>query len=358
MHNFKSRIFFLALLFMVPNLLVLADDTPKHLTVGYKIAAPFIMEQEGGTPTGIAFELWQQMSAKLGYTQDLRKLPLVELLDGVSSGQIDLAVAAITVTPEREAVMDFTQPYFHTGLGIVVSGKDGNPWLSVLRSFFSFGFLKVVLSLAGLLLTVGIVMWLMERRQNPDQFGGPAHEGIRSGLWWSAVTMTTVGYGDKYPVTPGGRFVGMIWMFAGIILISSFTAAISSSLTVQQIDSRVRSVDDLQNAQIATVKGAAAESVLAKRHMRFRPVEDVEEGLAMLASGRIDAFIHDRPILEYQISRQHDENIKLLPDVFATQTYAFALPEGSAEFEAINRALLEVLQSPEWDEILYRYLGR
>jgi CubicO group peptidase (beta-lactamase class C family) len=47
--------------------------------------------------------------------------------------------------------------------------------------------------------------------------------GIGIGIWWATVTMTTVGYGDKAPMTPGGRIVGLIWMFVGVITISGFT---------------------------------------------------------------------------------------------------------------------------------------
>ncbi|MFH7563901.1 MULTISPECIES: ion channel [Oceanimonas] len=44
-----------------------------------------------------------------------------------------------------------------------------------------------------------------------------------------------MGYGDKAPVTFAGRLVGLIWMFAGMIMVASFTAAITSSLTVNNL---------------------------------------------------------------------------------------------------------------------------
>jgi len=57
--------------------------------------------------------------------------------------------------------------------------------------------------------------------------------------------MTTVGYGDKAPVTLAGRVVGLLWMPASIILISGFTAAIASALTVGQLDHSISGLDDL-----------------------------------------------------------------------------------------------------------------
>jgi voltage-gated potassium channel len=47
-------------------------------------------------------------------------------------------------------------------------------------------------------------------------------------LWWSYVTITTVGYGDKFPVTTGGRIIGVLLMTAGVGLFGTFTAFVSS----------------------------------------------------------------------------------------------------------------------------------
>lgn len=47
-------------------------------------------------------------------------------------------------------------------------------------------------------------------------------------IWWALVTVTTVGYGDKYPVTTEGRFIGVILMFVGVGLFGTFTAFVSS----------------------------------------------------------------------------------------------------------------------------------
>ncbi|MEJ0058022.1 MAG: potassium channel family protein [Bacteroidota bacterium] len=53
-------------------------------------------------------------------------------------------------------------------------------------------------------------------------------------MWWSYVTITTVGYGDKFPVTTGGRIVAAILMTAGVGLFGTFTAYISSLLLVEK----------------------------------------------------------------------------------------------------------------------------
>jgi voltage-gated potassium channel len=54
-------------------------------------------------------------------------------------------------------------------------------------------------------------------------------------VWWILVTMTTVGYGDKVPITPGGRLIGVLIMFFGVALLSLFTATISSVFVTKKI---------------------------------------------------------------------------------------------------------------------------
>jgi voltage-gated potassium channel len=60
-----------------------------------------------------------------------------------------------------------------------------------------------------------------------DGGGGPI-ESFGDSLWWAATTVTTVGYGDTYPVTPAGRGVGVILMLAGITLFGTITANLAA----------------------------------------------------------------------------------------------------------------------------------
>ena len=55
-------------------------------------------------------------------------------------------------------------------------------------------------------------------------------------LWWAIVTVTTVGYGDRYPVTEGGRAVAVILMLVGIGLIGVLTATVASVFIKEHTD--------------------------------------------------------------------------------------------------------------------------
>ena len=90
--------------------------------------------------------------------------------------------------------------------------------------------LRVFLAIA-IVMTVGAaVVFFFEKDQNPEHF-----ESIYHAVWWALVTMTTVGYGDKVPMTVGGRLAGVVIMFSGVALVSMFTATISSIYVARKI---------------------------------------------------------------------------------------------------------------------------
>ncbi len=65
--------------------------------------------------------------------------------------------------------------------------------------------------------------------------GEKSFTGFWVSVWWAVVTMTTTGYGDFYPVTPLGRIIGSIAMLTGLVLVSFFTATISSLFVAAKI---------------------------------------------------------------------------------------------------------------------------
>lgn len=80
---------------------------------------------------------------------------------------------------------------------------------------------------AGVLLVFGATsLYMLEGQTQPDQFGS-----IPRALWWSVVTMTTIGYGDVYPVTPLGRLAASVVAFGGIGLIALPTGILAAAFS-------------------------------------------------------------------------------------------------------------------------------
>jgi ABC-type amino acid transport substrate-binding protein len=301
-------------------------------------------------------ELWEAASAELGWQTEFIEMGLVAMLEAVARGEVDAAAGALTITAPREVTMDFSHPFLSSGLAIAVPRDAGGGWLNVVARLFSGRFLHIVATLGGLLLAVGVLVWLMERRRN-SQFGGSPLRGIGSGLWWSAVTMTTVGYGDKAPQTVGGRTVAIVWMFASVIVISSFTAAIATALTIGELGGKVRDKDDLGRVRVVTVAGSTSAAYLEGKRHAFRTSDDLDEALRVLAEGRADAVVYDEPILRYRVEEAFKESLTVLPGSFERQDYGIAMPSDSSLREPLNRGLLRLLYEPDWRSRLADFSG-
>jgi ABC-type amino acid transport substrate-binding protein len=331
---------------------VSAQEAP--LIVGVRVAPPFVTQQEGGYG-GTLIELFEDIAAELGWRYEYREVGLKELLEGVEGGDFDLGLGAITVNAEREAAIDFSHPVTSSGLAIATRMESRAGWQAVLSALLSPQFLRIAGGMFLLLFLLGSLVWLAERRRNPEQFGGSATDGIASGFWWAAVTMTTVGYGDKAPVTLIGRLLALVWMISALIVVSTFTAAITSALTVGQLSNRIQSADDLNGKRLLSVTDSTSAKWLAERQLQAELFADVDQALDRLSRGKADAVIHDEPLLRWSIERRHSGRLETLPLILQRQDYAIALPSNSPLREALNRALLKRVGSSKWaDQLRHR----
>jgi len=98
------------------------------------------------------------------------------------------------------------------------------------RSLFRNRLFWIVALIVMVVLISGNVILIFERAPDREEFKSPA-----DGIWWAVVTLTTVGYGDHFPVTGAGRALGVVLMFSSIILVSLFTATVSSIFVARKI---------------------------------------------------------------------------------------------------------------------------
>ena len=333
-----------------------AQQTP--LKVGITEVPPFVMQTDDGRWEGISIDLWEEIAAGLGREFEWVPMSFDELLTAVENAEIDAAVGALTMTADREERFDFSHPFFQTGLSIAVPSVPEQSLLGSLKALVSWQFLSAVLALGALLLGVGFVLWLVERHRNPEQFGGSTAQGIGSSFWWAAVTMTTVGYGDKAPVTLAGRLIGLVWMFAGLIMVASFTAAITASLTVSNLRTGIQGINDLPGKVVASIANTASQRYLEDARIRHQTYPDLTAAMTSVASGETDAIVYDRALMQYRNLQLGPQKLTILPGVFGEQLYALALPDSSSLRATISQQILRVTESDDWAGIQAAYLGR
>jgi ABC-type amino acid transport substrate-binding protein len=328
----------------------------RELLIATKEAAPFAMKAPDGRWQGISIDLWDRVADQLHLRYRFVEVATVQdLIAATSKGEVDAAVAAVTVTAARAQTSDFTQPYYQSGLGVAVAGGVAN-WLPMVRTFVSPRFLQAILGLLAIALIVGVLVWLFERRHN-NHFGGTPAQGLTSGIWWSAVAMTQAGAAQGAPSSLPGRLLAIVWMIVSIITLAVFTGGVTSAITTHQLQGLVRNVEDLRSLRVGVVDGSSSVDFLSQQRIAYHGFVDPSSGLNAVRAGRIDAFVYDRPLLGW-IVRENFPTLQVLGLTFDRQNYAIALPPNSTLRVPLDVALLEAVTSEWWRQVLYRYLGQ
>ena len=337
------------------------DGIPKvkdTLVIGYNISPPFTLLKDG-LPDGLSYRLWRKLlRGNQEFHLIYKQLPLDSLLLGLRNNEVDIAISPITITSKRNAYIDYSVPYYISNSGALIKAKNNERrWSSIAKTIFSWKFFKFIFLGLILLVIFGIIVWLFERKANKEEFGH-GMRGIWNSIWWSAVTMTTVGYGDKTPRTLGGRLVGLLWMFIGIILVSIVTASITSSLTIIKMEINSENMAEYKNKPIATVKNSATERWLIDNSFsNVKRYHTYQEMIQALRDDKVFLAAYDEPLLRYIVQNDRDNELVLLKAKYNFSMYAFGFNKNlSKEFEKeISSRILKVIESKEWKELLYEF---
>jgi ABC-type amino acid transport substrate-binding protein len=188
-------------------------------------------------------------------------------------------------------------------------------------------------------------------------FGDGPVEGLGNGIWWAAVTMTTVGYGDKAPRTLGGRAVAILFMLASILVISSLTAGITTWSTLEGLSGTVHGVRDLPGLRVGALADSRSLSSLGERGIVALPFANERDGLKALVDGQVDAFVFNVLVLRHLARTEFPGRVRVLPGTFDRYQVKMAIPTGSPLREPLNRALLAIVEGSEWNRRVERYIG-
>ncbi len=327
------------------------------LRVVVKEAPPFVWRDVDEKWAGLTLDLWRRITVEAELPPSTyEERTQQELLEDVEAGRADVGLGAISVTAARERRLDFSHPFFTTGLG-VAEGAEGTQvsiW-SHLKALLARGLGYLVGGLLLLLLVVGVLITWAERRSNPTFREVDRRRATGLGMWWAVVL--ALGNKSIFPRTTLGRVLALVMMVGSVLLLSVFVGAMASVMTVSQLEVGIQGPEDLRRYRVATVAGTTSEEFLTRSLVAHQAEETVGQALDLLAQSMVDLVVYDRPLLLHLAKSRRQAKIRVLPIVFEPQDYAIALSPDSELREVVNRALLEIRGTRWWREQRFLHLG-
>ncbi|MDY0190738.1 MAG: transporter substrate-binding domain-containing protein [Desulfuromonas sp.] len=217
------------------------------LTVGIDTnLQPFSYKNSSGEYVGFDIDIWQAIAHKLGLAYEFRPMEFDKILPALQNGTLGAAIAAITINAQREQIVDFSYPYFDSGLSIMVTAERQN--------IYGIGALE-----------------------------------------------------DKIIATKRG-----------------------------------------------TTSATFVSNILKKDVLLSN---DIETAYQAVLTGTADAAIYDAPALLYFIRTQGQDKLKSVGPRYQKQSYGIAFPQNSPLREQVSVALLQIIESGEYDTISRKWFG-
>ncbi|XP_042505802.1 glutamate receptor 3.7-like [Macadamia integrifolia] len=276
-----------------------------------------------------------------------------ELVRMVAEDVFDGVIGDIAIVTNRTKIVDFTQPYVATGLVIVapISNNKSSAWV-FLRPFT----VEMWCTTAAFFVLIGVVIWILEHRVNKDFRGPPSRQLITMFLFSFATLFKT---NQEYTMSTLGRIVMMIWLFVLMVITSSYTASLTSFLTIQQLSSPITGIDGLiaSRLPIGYQVGSFAESYLkdslnipSSRLVSLGTPEEYGRALQHGPSnGGVAAIVDELPYLELFLSKQ--AGFGIIGQMFTKNGWGFAFQRGSPLAVDMSTAILRLSESGKLQEI-------
>jgi polar amino acid transport system substrate-binding protein len=337
-----------------------APPSGATLKVGTRVLPPFVTRDDAGKLDGFSIELWNAIAARTGIASEYVVAGNVgDLLADVSAGKTDLGIAAISITAERERIFDFSQPMFDGGLQIAVAAtpsRDSDPISAFLGFVLSKSFLEIIAVILILMLVPAPFIWLVERRTGQELLDARTPLGqFGQAIWWSICALG--GQAQDMPSRTIGRMIAVPWLMFAVLFASYFTAAVTTRMTVKQLERGIEGPQDLPGRSLVTVANSTAAAWLRSHSLAATEVRDIETAVQMIVSGDAQAVIYDAPVLAYLASHDKRGLVKTVGRIFKPQHYGVVFLPGAALRRTVDEALLHLKETGEYQSMKQKWFA-
>ncbi|XP_043691949.1 glutamate receptor 3.4-like isoform X2 [Telopea speciosissima] len=347
------------------------NGQPLRIGVPYRVTYKQFLAKDNG-PSGVRGFCIDVFEAAVGllhypvqqtyilYGNGSRNPSYDELVHMIIENKFDAVVGDITITTNRTRILDFTQPYVESGLIVVTPVKVIKSTAWAFLKPFTFQMWCVT---GAFFLFVGAVVWILEHRINAE-FRGPPRQQLVTVFWFSFSTMFFSH--RENTLSTLGRFVLLIWLFVVLIINSSYTASLTSILTVQQLSSRIEGIDSLISSSdpIGIQDGSFARNYLIDElniaESRIKSLKSEESYLDALQrgpkNGGVAAIVDELPYVDVFLS---DNNCKFqaVGQEFTKSGWGFAFPRDSPLAVDLSTAILKLSENGDLQRIHDKWLS-
>ncbi|TPE64045.1 transporter substrate-binding domain-containing protein [Sandaracinobacter neustonicus] len=334
-----------------------AQPAPRVVTVGVYRSPPFVMEADG-RPTGMAIELWELAAAALGLQSRYVWLETnTALVDALAAAKIDVGVTNLAITRERAERIDFTHPWFDSGLRVMVHNNRRAGFSNLIDGLRDSGHLRAYAVIAGLILCATVLLTLFDRRYDAH-FPRSWREGIAESFY-AVMSVATSGTTPSRRNLFGwvGRLWQGLWLACGVAVLAYVTSSVTSVMTTMSLTRQIHSVGDLSGHRVGVRAGSIAETYARNAGFDAHPFPNIEQASVALAEGQIDAIIGDAPVLEYHAHTHRGQRLSVVGPIFQPDKYAFALQRGSSLTRPLTIELIGAHESGRLEELRRHYFG-
>ncbi|TTN67643.1 Glutamate receptor ionotropic, delta-1 [Bagarius yarrelli] len=360
---------------------------------------PFVMVAENilGQPKrykGFSIDVLDALAKILGFKYDIYQVADSkygsQLPNGSWNGMIgelinkraDLAVSAITITPERENVVDFSKRYMDYSVGILMRKPEEK--INIFSLFAPFD-LAVWACIAAAIPVVGVLIFLLNRMQslrcqNPAGAPSSMSKSLHSAVWLVYGSFVHQG-GDSVVGSVALRIVMGSWWLFTLIVCSSYTANLAAYLTVSRMDNTIRTFQDLARQvelDYGTVRDSAVYDyfrakgtnpleqdstyaelwrTISRNNGQEFSVSSPPEGIRKAKKGRY-AFLWDMAVVEYAALTDDECTVTVTGNSMSSKGYGIALQHGSPYRDLFSQKILELQEKGDLDVLKQKWWPR
>ncbi|KAI3686067.1 hypothetical protein L1987_79737 [Smallanthus sonchifolius] len=270
-----------------------------------------------------------------------------DLIYEIVRGKYDMVAGDIAILWNRSNYVDFTLPYLDEGFAMLVPVKVDdrkNAWI-FMKPLETWLWITIGL----FFICTGIVVWILERRINRE-FRGHPYQQVGTILWFSFSTLV---FAQREKLKNNlSKMVVAVWIFVVLVLVSSYTASLSSMLTIQKLEPTATNIHELiaRGDYVGYHSSSFVEGLLENMGFpddKLRKYTSFQEYDKALSDGSknngVSAIVDGIPYLKL-LQAKYCNKYLIVGPVYKTAGFGYAFPKKSPHIATFSRAILKVLE--------------